>query len=166
MVRQISALDMNNNPQTEVLFYHLERMTLERLLPALLEKSLERGWRVVVQAGSQQRIDSLNTALWTYRDNSFLPHGTGEDGDGERQPIYLTYSDENPNSAQVRFFVDGADLTELGEYERAIYIFDGADGEALTKAREAWKTVRDGGLKATYWQQNREGRWQEKASAG
>ena len=31
---------------TEVLFYHLQNMTLESVLPPLLEKSLERGWRV------------------------------------------------------------------------------------------------------------------------
>ena len=28
---------------TEVLFYHLQNMTLEGVLPPLLEKSLERG---------------------------------------------------------------------------------------------------------------------------
>ena len=39
---------------TEVLFYHLENQPVERVLPPLLEKSLERGWRVVVQAASEE----------------------------------------------------------------------------------------------------------------
>src|SRR6185437_734858 len=58
---------------TEVLFYHLQDMTLENVLPPLLEKSLERGWRVVVQSSSEERADALDAHLWTYRDDSFLP---------------------------------------------------------------------------------------------
>ena len=61
---------------TEVLFYHLQNMSLESVLPPLLEKSLERGWRVVVQSTSQERTEALDAHLWTYRDNSFLPHAT------------------------------------------------------------------------------------------
>ena len=61
---------------TEVLFYHLQNMSLENVLPPLLEKSLERGWRVVVQSTSQERADALDAHLWTYRDDLFLPHAT------------------------------------------------------------------------------------------
>jgi DNA polymerase III subunit chi len=39
---------------TEVLFYHLQGMSLESVLPPLLEKSLERGWRVVVHGRLRQ----------------------------------------------------------------------------------------------------------------
>ena len=45
---------------TEVLFYHLQNMSLENVLPPLLEKSLERGWRVVVQSTSPERTDALD----------------------------------------------------------------------------------------------------------
>jgi DNA polymerase-3 subunit chi len=61
---------------TEILFYHLQRQPLERVLPSLLEKSLERGWRVVVQAGSEERAEVLDAHLWTFGDNRFLPHAT------------------------------------------------------------------------------------------
>ena len=56
---------------TEVLFYHLQNMSIENVLPPLLEKSLERGWRVVVQSASQERTEALNAHLWTYSDDSF-----------------------------------------------------------------------------------------------
>ena len=46
---------------TDVLFYHLERTTLEKVLPGLLEKSLERGWRAVVQATTEERIEALDS---------------------------------------------------------------------------------------------------------
>ena len=76
----------------------------------LLERSLERGWRVVVQAASEERVDALDAHLWTYRDDSFLPHGTARDSEAAAQPILLTTADDNPNGATVRFLVDGVPM--------------------------------------------------------
>ena len=92
----------------EVLFYQLDRRPLEAVLPQLLERTLERGWRACVQAGSEERVEALSSALWTWREEAFLPHGTARDGHGELQPIWLTAGDDNPNGASVRFLVDGA----------------------------------------------------------
>ena len=82
---------------TEVRFYHLQRKTLEDALPQILEKTLERGWRAIVMAGSEERVEALTQHLWTYKEFSFLPHGSARDGDAEHQPIWLTAEDENPN---------------------------------------------------------------------
>lgn len=147
---------------TEVLFYHLEHVPLERVLPGLLEKTLERGWRAVVQASSKERVDAIDTLLWTFRDDSFLPHGTAGQGREDQQPIFITYEDDNPNEATVRFFVDGAVAGDLSGYERAVYLFDGRDDQAVAQAREQWKIVKDQGHKATYWQQDQFGKWAKK----
>jgi DNA polymerase III subunit chi len=148
---------------TEVLFYQLERQPLDRVLPGLLEKTLERGWRAVVQAGSEERLDALDALLWTYADDSFLPHGTIRDGSPEQQPVFLTTSDTNPNGAAVRFLVDGADCGDFAGYDRVVYLFDGRDDDARATAREQWKTAKAGGAAITYWQQNERGRWEKKA---
>jgi DNA polymerase-3 subunit chi len=147
---------------TQVLFYHLEQQPLERVLPSLLERTLERGWRAVVQAGSQERVDALDTLLWTYRDESFLPHGTKRDGHLEQQPVFLTTDETNPNTAGVRFLVDGAESNELMAYDRIVYLFDGRDAAALEKAREQWKAANEAGCDVTYWQQSQEGRWEKR----
>lgn len=148
---------------TEVLFYHLEPFPLERVLPSLLEKTLERGWRAVVQAGSPERVEALDNHLWTYREESFLPHGSARDGASAEQPIFLTSDDANPNGAQVRFLVDGAACTEFAGYTRMVVMFDGRDGEALARARTQWKLAREQGCAVTYWQQSPDGRWEKKA---
>lgn len=148
---------------SEVLFYHLERRPLEAVLPSLLEKSLERGWRVVVQADSPERVSALDSLLWTYREESFLPHGTAQDGFAEKLPIFLTTGDENPNGAQVRFLVDGAEIGEVAGYQRIVFLFDGNDDSALASARAQWKTVKSAGHQVTYWQQNARGAWEKKA---
>src|SRR5437868_14890959 len=92
---------------TEILFYHLRKQPIEQVLPALLEKSLERGWRVTVQVASEERLEALDSHLWTYREDGFLPHATDRDSEAAAQPSLLTLSDDNPNVADVRFLVDG-----------------------------------------------------------
>lgn len=148
---------------TEVLFYHLERQPLERVLPSLLEKTLERGWRAVVQSGSEERLEALDLALWTYAEGSFLPHGTKKDGFAADQPIYLTTGGDAPNGGRVRFLVDRATPPDLAGLVRAVFLFDGNDSEATAEAREQWKAVKAQGLAATYWRQSAEGRWQKMA---
>ena len=154
---------MSEEGVTEIYFYHLERRTLEEVLPTLLEMSLKRGWRAAVQAASEERVEALNTLLWTYREESFLPHGTARDGHAAAYPVYLTSGEDNPNSAQVRFLVDGAMLADAAPYARVAYIFDGRDQEAVARARAEWQAAKAKGYAVSYWQQTQEGRWQQMA---
>jgi DNA polymerase-3 subunit chi len=154
---------------TEVLFYHLQNMSLESVLPPLLEKSLERGWRVVVQSTSQERAEALDAHLWTYRDDSFLPHATwrsgeaGRAGDAEDQPIVLVVEEANPNRANVRFLIDNAGLpADADAYDRMVLVFNGDDGDALAAARGAWTDCKARGFEVTYWQADERGRWQRR----
>lgn len=147
----------------EVLFYHLMHQPLEAALPKLLLKCIERDWKVVVQTGSKERCRALDAHLWTFADESFLPHGTIEDGYAEEQPIYLTAEQDNPNSADVRFLVDRAVPPSLQDYQRAVYMFDGHDSEALAETRERWKEAKAEGFEVTYWQQTEQGGWERKA---
>ena len=149
---------------TELLFYHLQRQPLERVLPALLEKSLERGWRVVVQAASEERIEALDAQLWTYRDDGFLPHGTAKESDADAQPVLLTTGDDNPNGANVRFLIDGAAVpSDAANYARIVLLFDGEDDDAVAAARARFAEAKAQGFEVTYWQPDADGRWQRKA---
>ncbi|WP_421852038.1 DNA polymerase III subunit chi [Oricola sp.] len=148
----------------EIFFYHLTESTLDEALPALIEKSVARGWRAAIQAGSDRLRDALNAHLWTYRSDSFLPH----DADGcdrpDEQPVFLTTSDDNPNGAQIRFLVgDAAPGSDIAGYERLVVMFDGLDDTALGNARGHWKNLKAAGHDLTYWQQAQDGRWQKKA---
>lgn len=154
---------MNTPAETspEVLFYHLDRQPLERVLPGMLEKTLARNWRAVVQSGSQERLEALDTTLWTYSEDSFLPHGMKRDGFAESQPVYLTTGDETPNGAGVRFLVEGAVAATFKGFTRIVYLFDGRDEEARQLARQQWQAAKAEGLSVTYWRQNDAGRWEK-----
>jgi DNA polymerase-3 subunit chi len=149
---------------TEVLFYHLQAQPVERVLPVLLEKSLERGWRVVVHTTLEERVDALDSYLWTFRDDSFLPHGTFREPTAADQPVLLTVRDDNPNGASVRFLLDGAPMPgDAGQYERLVLMFDGGDDGATAEARQRWQAAKGQGFAVTYWQADANGRWQRRA---
>jgi len=150
---------------TEVSFYHLVTTPLEVALPKLLERVLGLGLRAVVVNPSQQRVESLNGALWTYDPASFLPHGSEADGYPAEQPVWLTHTDENPNGAQVVVLTDGAAVSDLGRYVRCLDIFNGADDEAVAAARARYRAALDQGHALTYYRQTETGGWEKRGSS-
>ncbi|GJD44453.1 hypothetical protein AFCDBAGC_2320 [Methylobacterium cerastii] len=149
---------------TDILFYHLQNQPLEAVLPNLVEKSRERGWQAAIQAATEERLQALDDHLWTFRDDSFLPHGTDREPDAASQPVVLTLRETNPNAAAIRFLVEGADLPpDAGDYQRICVLFDGTDQDALLRAREQWKAAKAAGHAVAYWQQDDDGRWLKKA---
>lgn len=147
---------------TEVNFYHLTKSSLEDALPRLLEKTLQAGERAVVLLGSPERVDALNTHLWTFDPNGFLPHGSARDGEAERQPVWLTDRDENPNGAGFLFVADRAKSERVADYKRCFELFDGRDEAAVGDSRERWKAYKAAGHSVVYWQQTDRG-WEKKA---
>ncbi len=143
----------------EIWFYHLERSSLETVLPALLERTMGRGWRALVRADDDDLLKRLDDHLWTYRPDSFLAHGRADEPHAAEQPVVLTRARENPNGAQALFIVDGADLAVSEEFERCFILFDGNDEMALAAARDRWKTLKADGGELQYWKQDGEGRW-------
>jgi DNA polymerase III subunit chi len=148
----------------EVWFYHLQNQPLGRALPALLEKALERGWRVAIQGGDAEALKKLDEVLWTYAPDSFLAHGSAGDKDAERQPIVLTGESDNPNDAALRIFVQGAEVavTSQADYQRIILVFDGRDDDEVAAARGQWSRLKAEGHTLAYWQQDEHGRWEKK----
>ncbi len=144
----------------EVWFYHLEQTGLDQALPELLEKTLQKGWKAVVRTVTPARIDHFDGWLWSYRDDSFLPHAPVEEPDPVRQPILLTAGEERPNAAEALFLVDGAEPGDLSAYQRCVVLFDGADEAQLQIARGQWKSIQARGLPATYWRQGARG-WEK-----
>jgi DNA polymerase-3 subunit chi len=147
---------------TEIAFYHLEKLPLEQVLAKLLEKTQAADKRALVLAGSEGRVESLAGYLWTYEEESWLPHGTAKDGSPEDQPVWLAVADENLNDAQFLFLTDGAALDAVDGFERCFELFDGADTDAVNAARSRWKAYADAGHDLTYWRQTDNGRWQKK----
>jgi DNA polymerase-3 subunit chi len=147
----------------EVWFYHLERSPLEQVLPELLERTLARGWKAVVRTSDAQRVEHFDGWLWSWRDDSFLAHGTAEEPFAEHQPVLLTTTLETANAAEALFLIDGAEPGDLSPHERCIVLFDGRDEAQLAEARARWKTFKADGRTVSYWKQGAERGWEKQA---
>lgn len=146
-------------------FYHLIRQSLDQALPRLLDKALQAGLRAVVLAGSAERVEHLNALLWSFADDSWLPHGSARDGEAQSQPVWLTDRDENPNGATLLVLCDGMRPADMGQWTRCLDLFDGNDDGAVKAARDRWRDWRDQGHTLVYYQQGENGGWEEKARA-
>ena len=144
---------------TDIRFYHLQQLPLERALPALVAKVLASGARAVIKLGSDERVAQIDGVLWTSDPNSFLPHGTARDGRAPDQPVWITTEDENPNAADVLILADGATSTRVADFGKCLEVFDGNDADAVARARERWRGYKAAAHQLTYWQQDAAGRW-------
>ena len=149
----------------EIWFYHLERTSVEDTLPPLLEKCGERGWRAIVRCAIPANLDAIDTHLWTYRANAWLPHGksTGDEVEDARHPILLVHPPETDSdlvlTTSALFLLDGADWAGVTGIARIFVIFDGRDDDAVARARTDWRRAKDAGLAPAYWRQSEDGKW-------
>lgn len=150
---------------SEIRFYHLERQSLEEVLPALLAKAYENGHKIIVKTSNEKHVQHLNDLLWTYNPNSFLPHGCEKTGQAADQPIWITDKDENPNGADVLILTHGTHSETVNDFALCCEVFDGRDDIMLSSARARWKSYKDEETEhsLTYWQQGQNG-WEKKAT--
>ncbi|MEP4052074.1 MAG: DNA polymerase III subunit chi [Litorimonas sp.] len=143
-------------------FYHLEASTLEGVLPGLLEKTLEKGWRALVKL-PEDKLAALDSFLWTFRDDAFLPHGRDDEPQADLQPILLSATTENAKGFDAVFLLDGASVTDMGGVSRAMVMINGRSQEDISRERARWKALKESGASLAYYQQDDHGRWEKKA---
>ncbi len=147
----------------EIGFYHLTRTRLDQALGRLLGRILAGGGRAFVLCGEAERAKALDAALWTLPEPDWLPHGMAGGESDPMQPILIGTEDVAPaNGARFLLLVDGADSARLGDYDRVLDLFDGAEEASVAAARERWKAAKAAGHTLTYWQQGAGG-WEKKA---
>lgn len=147
----------------ELWFYHLEQASVDDALPELLTKLMERGGRAVIASGEESRLSHLDSHLWTFREDSFLPHGRMDADQLEDHPIVLADAPTNPNSANMLFCLDGMDPGDVTAWNRVVVMFEASDETSLARARALWAAQKKSQTEISYWRQNEMGRWERKA---
>ena len=145
----------------EILFYHLTRSRVDAALPTLVQRSLDRGWRVGIALG-EENADALSKALWDAGPDTFLAHGIEGTDEAEGQPVWLATSDPAANDPQVVFAIGGAAVEGPERFQRTVVMFDAHREGAEEAARTQWKALKGDGHDLTYWQQDDDGRWTKK----
>lgn len=148
---------------TDIQFYHLLTTPLERALPKLMEKALGAGMRSLILVDSEAMAKQLGDALWQH-DAMFLPHGCSGDPYSDRQPIYITHREENPNSADVLVVTDGSMIDDSSDFKKVLDVFDGHSQDDVTSARKRWKQYMQSGVNISYIKQQPGGGWKQEAA--
>ena len=134
-------------------FYHLTRVPLEKVLPSIAERVLASGERLVIVAEDGTLLTRIDALLWSYKPESFLPHG--REGD---QPILLTAEAEG-SAAQNIALIDGLWRDSALGFARAFYFFD---SQSIDSARGAWRWLAERSeVERHYWKQDDAGKWVE-----
>ena len=147
---------------TEIRFYHLLKTPEAQALPQIAMKAWQANGPVVIKAADDAAVAALNDALWAFRPEAFLPHGSKVDGNAARQPVWLTDGDDNPNGAKTLIVAAGAVAGSVEGYALCCLMLDGNDEAQVADARTLWKTYKDAGYTLSYWQQGENG-WEKKA---
>lgn len=148
---------------TEVRFYHLQKQTLDQALPLILEKAIKTGKNIVVRLSNEKEVAHMNTLLWSYKAESFMPHGTQKEGVPHKQPIWLTDQDENPNNAKILVLTQGTESEHIHDYDLCCEMLDGRSQAQIDAARKRWKIYKEQGYQVTYWMQTLDGAWEQKS---
>jgi len=147
---------------TEINFYQLTKISLEKALPKLLLKILSGGGRAVLIASNDEEVKSLDSMLWTFSTNKVVPHGTKNTPFPANQPVYITSKEENPNGADFLVMVSGATADFVNGFSKCLDIFDGNNDNDVNSARERWSRYKKGkNCKLTYWKQDEKGFWEQ-----
>ena len=146
----------------DVRFYHIERSTLDQVLPSIALKAWQSGKKVMVLVSNKKESSRLNDLLWTFHPNVFLPHGMAEEKHSERQPVLLTDKSDNLNGAEILIMTQGCVLEDINDFTMVCEILDGKVENHVMEARTRWKTYKEAGHELTYWQQDENGKWNKK----
>ena len=147
---------------TEHWFYHLEHATVESVLPMLLEKSLEKGWRCLVKT-TPDTLQYFDEFLWSFKDDSFLPHGRDDEPLADLSPVILSSTLQAADGADVVILLGGEDIEELSGVTRCLFMINGKNSDDVQNARARWVRLKKLGANLSYYQQDDRGRWQKKA---
>lgn len=135
----------------QVDFYQLSRDPVHKVLPAIAQRVLDSGARLLVVAGDAGQRAQISENLWETTPSSFLAHGFADGSHPDIQPILLSDECAAANGARHIALADGVWRDQALEFDRVFYFFD---AETVDGARQSWRTLaKADGVTPRFWKQ-------------
>lgn len=144
---------------SKITFYQVMNGEIIKACCMILEKCYKNNLKTFVQLEDEETKKILNKTLWTFAQKSFIPHGTDEDPDPEKHPIYISCKDECPIDASCLMLI-GKSRKDVGNFERVLVMVDGADDTDVESAQSMLGSLKNLGHKVEYYKQNRSNGWE------
>ena len=110
----------------------------------LIEKAYQRGHRIYIHCKNQADAEQLDELLWTYRDDSFVPHNLQGEGPEPPPPVQIGFDKEPRGYSDI--LINMADPVPLffTRFKRVIELV-AADEEAKALSRIHYRDYRTKG---------------------
>lgn len=116
----------------------------ERFACRLAEKAWHTGCRIFIHTESEFDAHRMNELLWTFRPDSFLPHGLPTEQGNERLPVLIGWGDKPNRPFDVLINLGRAVPAYFNMFSRVAEIV-GAEQTTRNLARERYRVYRDQG---------------------
>jgi len=117
----------------------------------LVERIHGEGLRLYVRAASEQEARHLDRLLWTFRQQSFIPHGLRGETDSDLTPVLIGWNGDAPDTRPILINLAPALPPGFERYERVCEAVD-HDPAIRAAARERFRSYRRSGLQLDHYQ--------------
>ena len=137
---------MTTGPQID--FYVLQEKSPAsrfKLACRIVEKAYRLGHRVYVRTGNADDTSVLDDLLWTFSQNSFVPHQLSAEIDSRESPVFIGEHPPAAEGADVVISVADDPVSDFTAYPRIVEIVGWADDEKAS-GRNRFRYYREHGV--------------------
>lgn len=110
----------------------------------IVEKLYEQGFSVTVFTKDSSQKHTLDRMLWTWKQESFIPHTTEIDPDSDTdEAVLLTEQEDLPVRTDAVVLYDPLPPEKLHKYQLVVDFAEVYDKARLQKSRQRFKQLRD-----------------------
>lgn len=107
----------------------------------LVEKAYHRGHRVFIHCQNQPDAELIDELLWTYKDDSFIPHNLQGEGPEPPPPVQIGFTNEPRGFNDILLNLSAEIPKFYTRFNRVIELV-GASEEAKVISRQRYKDYR------------------------
>ena len=135
--------------ETNVLFHHFESIERKDFLIYVC-KLIEKGYKqninpIYIKTDTQKQAEELDKILWTFRQESYIPHTLVDQDNNNTQPVQIGWIDNEIEDAEAIINLSDG-MPDISNHLKKIHeIIENID-EKKEKARERWKKYKSIGF--------------------
>jgi DNA polymerase-3 subunit chi len=132
---------------TEVTFVEVTTSRMEMRACEIAEENYTRGRRVQILAVDQEQAKRLDDLLWTFKPESFIPHGLWLDSpDVPEHPVVITTIKETLAGMDSLLMMGYNEVDLVSRFSHAVHLVVADNQERLESSRRYWTLLKDAGF--------------------
>ena len=136
---------------TKVIFIEVTANRMEMSACQIAERTYLRGDRLHIMAADQRQAARFDDLLWTFRPDSFVPHGSfGGKKNEPLPPVVITTDPEKIPGFESLLMLDYCPVETVAQFSQAIHLVIVDNRERLAASRDYWIQFKEAGFKLSH----------------